>query len=193
MPGQAQQQQALQGQLGGLDSSRAQRTPQQNPNMPTLNRPLNPPSQAQTPQRQVQNTPANGARDITGAQQTAAPNGQPGVGQQPGSAQKSVTPTQVTIEDLHVQSRCLLPRNFTTLSNIFMTSSHLAPNSKMPNVRSSQSQSRTANGDAFSYKLPVVEDYESDPRRSTLSHWCRGAGKRKGKRKQSLNDTRYTI
>ena len=95
MPGQAQQQQALQGQLGGLDSSRAQRTPQQNPNMPTLNRPLNPPNQGQNPQRQAQNTPANGVRNAAGAQQTAtaavavaaAANGQPGIGQQSGPAQ----------------------------------------------------------------------------------------------------------
>ena len=83
MPGQTPQQQALQGQLGGLDNSRAQRTPQQNPNMPTLNRPLNPPNQAQNSQRQAQSTPAIGARNASGGQQNAAANGQPGVGQQP--------------------------------------------------------------------------------------------------------------
>lgn len=81
IPGQTPQQ-ALQGQLGGLDNSRAQRTPQQNPNMPTLNRPLNPPNQAQGSQRQVQNTPTNGARNVPGGQQTAAATNQPNVGQQ---------------------------------------------------------------------------------------------------------------
>lgn len=85
MPGQTHQQ-ALQGQLGGLDSSRAQRTPQQNPNMPTLNRPLNPPNQAQNAQRQAQPTPKTGARNATSGQQTTAASGQPSVGQQPAPA-----------------------------------------------------------------------------------------------------------
>lgn len=82
IPGQTPQQQALQGQLGGLDSSRAQRTPQQNPNMPTLNRPLNPPNQAQNTQRQAQSTPKTSARNFPSGQQTAAANGQPSGGQQ---------------------------------------------------------------------------------------------------------------
>lgn len=84
VPGQTPQQQALQGQLGGLDNSRAQRTPQQNPNMPTLNRPLNPPNQAQNAQRQAQSAPQTGTRNVSGGQQAAAANGQPGVGQQSG-------------------------------------------------------------------------------------------------------------
>ena len=83
MPGQTLQQQSLQGQLGGLDNSRAQRTPQQNPNMPTLNRPLNPPNQAQNSQRQAQSTPTNGPRTGPGGQPNAAANGQPSGGQQP--------------------------------------------------------------------------------------------------------------
>ena len=83
MPGQTPQQQTLKGQLGGLDNSRAQRTPQQNPNMPTLNRPLNPPNQAQTAQRQAQPAPQTGARNVPNGQQAAAVNGQPAVGQQP--------------------------------------------------------------------------------------------------------------
>ena len=82
MSGQTPQQQALQGQLGGLDSSRAQRTPQQNPNMPTLNRPLNPPNQVQNLQRQTQNAPTNGPRNVAGGQQNTAANGQPNLGQQ---------------------------------------------------------------------------------------------------------------
>ena len=77
MSGQTPQQQSLQGQLGGLDNSRAQRTPQQNPNMPTLNRPLNPPNQAQSSQRQAQSTPTNGPRTVAGGQPNAASNGQP--------------------------------------------------------------------------------------------------------------------
>ena len=81
VPGQTPQQQ-LQGQLGGLDSSRAQRTPQQNPNMPTLNRPLNPPNQVHSAQRQVQNTPTNGTRHTSGGQQNTDANGQPSVGPQ---------------------------------------------------------------------------------------------------------------
>lgn len=83
VPGQTPQQQALQGQLGGLDNSRAQRTPQQNPNMPTLNRPLNPPSQAQNAQRQGQPNPKTGAMNIPGGQQAGVVNGQPNVGQPP--------------------------------------------------------------------------------------------------------------
>lgn len=83
MPGQNPQQQALQGQLGGLDNSRAQRTPQQNPNMPTLNRPLNPPNQAQNTQRQAQPTPKTGTRSIpSGQQTTVVAKGQSSVGQQ---------------------------------------------------------------------------------------------------------------
>ena len=80
--GQTPQQQALQGQLGGLDNNRPQRTPQQNPNMPTLNRPLNPPSQSQNSTRQAQNTPANASRNVSGGQQNAAVNGQPSAAQQ---------------------------------------------------------------------------------------------------------------
>ena len=86
MPGQTPHQQALQGQLGGLDNSRVQRTPQQNPNMPTLNRPLNPPSQAQGTQRQAQPTPKAGSKTGSGGQQTALASGQPSVGQQPASS-----------------------------------------------------------------------------------------------------------
>lgn len=81
MPGQTPQQQALQGQLGGLDNNRAQRTPQQNPNMPTLNRPLNPPNQVQNGQRQAQPTPKISARNVPNGQQTAVANGQASVGQ----------------------------------------------------------------------------------------------------------------
>ena len=81
IPGQTPQQQALQGQLGGLDNSRAQRTPQQNPNMPTLNRPLNPPNQAQNAQRQGQPNPKTGALNIPSGQQAGVVNGQPNVGQ----------------------------------------------------------------------------------------------------------------
>ena len=77
MSGQTPQQQALQGQLGGLDNNRAQRTPQQNPNMPTLNRPLNPPNQAQNTQKQAQSTPKTGAKNVPSGQPTAAVNGQP--------------------------------------------------------------------------------------------------------------------
>ena len=77
---QTPQQQALQGQFGGLENSRAQRTPQQNPNIPTLNRPLNPPSPAQNAQRQVQPNPKTGALNIPNGQQ-AGVNGQPNVGQ----------------------------------------------------------------------------------------------------------------
>ena len=82
IPGQTAQQQALQGQLGGLDTSRAQRTPQQNANMPTLNRPLNPPNQAQNAPRQAQPTAKSSARNAPSGQQTAVINGQPRVGQQ---------------------------------------------------------------------------------------------------------------
>ena len=84
MPGQTPQQhaQALQGQLGGLDNSRAQRTSQQNPNMPTLNRPLNPPNQAQNAQRQAQPAPKTGVRNLSSGQQSALVNGQSSAGQQ---------------------------------------------------------------------------------------------------------------
>lgn len=98
MPVQVPQQQALQGQLGGLDNTRAQRTPQQNPNMPTLNRPLNPPNQAQSSQRQVQNTPTNGVRNASGGQQAATTKGQPNVGQQ--SAQPNLQKFQRYIANI---------------------------------------------------------------------------------------------
>lgn len=88
MPGQTPQQQALQGQLGGLDNSRAQRTPQQNPNMPTLNRPLNTPNHAQNAQRQAQPNPKTGARNVPSGQQTTIANSQPNVGQQPTQQQR---------------------------------------------------------------------------------------------------------
>ena len=83
IPRQTPQQQALQGQLGGLDNSHAQQTPQQNPKMPTLNRPLNPPSQAQNAQRQGQPNPKTGALNNPSGQQAGTVNGQPNVGQPP--------------------------------------------------------------------------------------------------------------
>ena len=86
MPVQTVQQQALQGQLGGLDNSRAQRTPQQNPNLPTLNRPLNPPNQGQNAQKQAQPNAKSGAKSVPSGQQAAVTNGQPGVGQQSASS-----------------------------------------------------------------------------------------------------------
>ena len=61
----------------------------------------------------------------------------------------------------------------------------------MPNVRSSQSQNRTVSGDAFLYKSPVVEDYESDLEDQPFHIRAAERERSKGKRRQSLNDTRY--
>ena len=61
--GQNPQQQALQGQVGGLSNVRGQRTPQQNHNMPTLNQPMEAPSQAKNEkpsQPTPKQTPRNG-------------------------------------------------------------------------------------------------------------------------------------
>lgn len=87
MPVQALQQQALQGQMGGLSNSQAQRTPQQVHNMPTLNQPLDLSGQKQKDQAQrtTQPTPKSnqrsGPNDPNGPQ-TSAAGAQPKTGQQ---------------------------------------------------------------------------------------------------------------
>ena len=72
---QQQAQQALQGQAGGLGNNRGQRTPQQNPNMPMLNRPMDPPRNDQT-QRPSQATPKPGQRNGQNGQLPTANNAQ---------------------------------------------------------------------------------------------------------------------
>ena len=89
MSGQTPQQQALQGQLGGLGSNRGQRTPQQqHHNMPTLNQPMDPPNQDkdEMAQRTSQPTSKQGQRN--------GPNGQPAMpnNPQPSSSQQGQTP-----------------------------------------------------------------------------------------------------
>lgn len=61
--GQTPQQQALQGQIGGLGNNRGQGTPQQSHTMPTLNRPLEPPGQATN--GMSQNSVQQGAKGVT--------------------------------------------------------------------------------------------------------------------------------
>lgn len=68
--GKTPQQQALQGQLGGLNNNRGQRTPQQNHNMPTLNQPMDPPTQAKN-ERPPQPLPKQGQRSGTNVQPAA--------------------------------------------------------------------------------------------------------------------------
>jgi len=79
--GQTPQQQALQGQLGGLNSNRGQRTPHQNHNMPTLNQPMDPPNPVknETPSQQ---TPKQGQRNGQNSQPAANKIAQPNAGQQ---------------------------------------------------------------------------------------------------------------
>ncbi|KAL6713276.1 hypothetical protein ACLMJK_008741 [Lecanora helva] len=79
MQGQTPQQQSFQGQLGGLGNNRGQRTPQQSHNMPTLNRPMDPPSQTRNDpgQRASQVTPKQGQRDGPNGQPQLANNNQP--------------------------------------------------------------------------------------------------------------------
>lgn len=69
IPTHTPQQQALQGQMGGLNNSQSQRTPQQVANMPTLNQPMDLPGQKQKDQaqRMTQSTPKPNQR--------SAPNG----------------------------------------------------------------------------------------------------------------------
>ncbi len=84
MQGQTPHQQPLQGQLGGLSNNNAQRTPQQNPNMPTLNQPMDPPNQAQNVlnQRPSQPTPKQGQQNRLSGQPAAAENTKPNQTQQ---------------------------------------------------------------------------------------------------------------
>ena len=84
MQGQTPQQQALQGQLGGLSNGRGQRTPQQGHNMPTLNRSMDPPNQAKsemTP-RPSQPTPKQGQRNAPVGQPATSNIAQPNPSQQ---------------------------------------------------------------------------------------------------------------
>lgn len=79
--GQTPQQQALQGQLGGLNSNRGQRTPQQNHNMPTLNQPMDPPNPVknETSQQTPKQGQASGPNSQPAAGKNALPNAGPSV------------------------------------------------------------------------------------------------------------------
>ncbi len=79
--GQTPQQQALQGQLGGLSSNRGQRTPQQNHNMPTLNQPMDPPNPVKN-ENSSQQTPKQAQRSGPNSQPTANKNAKPSSGPQ---------------------------------------------------------------------------------------------------------------
>ena len=79
MPGQNPQQNPLPGQTSGMNN--ALRTPQQKPQMPTLNQPMNPPSQSQnvSSPNPAQQTPNLGQRTVqnsSNGQQRSMPNGQ---------------------------------------------------------------------------------------------------------------------
>lgn len=79
MQGQPPQQNPLQGQTGGLNN--ALRTPQQNPRMPTLNQPMNPPNQSQhvsspNPSQQTPNPNSRPMPNSSNGQHKAVPNGQ---------------------------------------------------------------------------------------------------------------------
>ena len=67
------------------------------------------------------------------------------------------------------------------------------PDLPMPAVRISRSQSQIICGDSFPRKSPVIEDYESDMEHKP-QHICAAEreGTQKGKRKQSLDDTRLS-
>ena len=75
MQNQNSQQPSLQGQVGGLNSNRGQRTPQQNHNMPMLNRPVDPPRDDLS-QRPSQVTPKPGQRNGQNGQPPTANNNQ---------------------------------------------------------------------------------------------------------------------
>ena len=83
MQGQTPQQQALQGQLGGLGNGRGQRTPQGH-SLPTLNRPMDPPNQAKNElnPRPSQPTPKQGQRNTSSGQQVTSSIAQPSQPQQ---------------------------------------------------------------------------------------------------------------
>ena len=113
MPGQAPHQQALQGQLGGLNNNRGQRTPQQNHNMPTLNQPLDPPAQAQkeTPQKTTQPTPKLGQRNGPNEQQTTVTHSQPNGGQQRPQAALALPPKYANLPPALRQQLSKLPED----------------------------------------------------------------------------------
>ena len=86
LPGQTPQSQPqpLQGQLGGLNNNRGGRTSQQNHNMPTLNQPLDPPTQTQkdAPSKPSQPTPKGGQKAGPNGQQSTTTSGPPNTNQQ---------------------------------------------------------------------------------------------------------------
>lgn len=84
MQGQTAQQSNLQGQLGGLNNGRAQRTSQQGHNMPTLNQPMDPPTQAknEASQKPPPQTPKQKQNNATNGQAAAVNNTQSNPSQQ---------------------------------------------------------------------------------------------------------------
>ena len=97
----------LQGQLGGLNNNRGQRTPQQTHNMPTLNKPLDPQGQGQNgqPPRSAQPTPKTNQRTVPGGAQAAGANVQPNSGQQ--RPQAAPTPQSQWLDKMppHIRSQ----------------------------------------------------------------------------------------